>query len=160
MEVKNIDSIYQYTESILNSQDKSINQLNTKFNGFIIATGLLIRLSVDLKDEYSITKVIIGVLCIVILMVCVQGLLAKNKGKTCHPKVLLKSQYINKGNTFHQVIICKERSKVIDEYYSFMQTQQKKLNLVVGMFTFTIGIYSFTLFGLEPLIRNLIDMIS
>lgn len=154
---KNVNAIYEYTSSILLSNDNSLNRLDTKFSAFIGFATIFIRVSLDLNAEYIFTKTLIGIFCSLAIAICVWGLFSQNKGKVGSPEELLSKKYINKENVYHQILICKQRINAIKDYNVFMEQQQTKINSALVLFITAIFIYCSALFNAEPVIVTILN---
>ena len=78
-----LDTIYNYTESLIKAQEESLNRLDSKSSTFIGFSGVLIRLALDLPNNKIKTAVCIFAL--ITIGISSLGLTCKSTGETLTP---------------------------------------------------------------------------
>lgn len=138
-----LDTIYKYTESHIKAQEDSLNRLDLRFSTFIGFAGVLIRLAIDLPENTNhclkIGVCLFGTLTILFSAV---GLTAKQTGGAAHPEILMKDDWFEKEEAYHQAYIINGWIEVIREYEKIAKIKGQRLNLIVVLFTIATTLYA------------------
>ena len=147
-DLKNIDSIYNYTESHVKSLEESITRIDNRFNTFIGFSAVLIRLCLDLPRESFFLQIVLCLLCISAIIVGAIGLQAKEVGNVLHPSALMEDKYFEEDEVFRQCLIINDKIELINEYEKVIQKKGKRLNLIISLFSIAVILYGIGIIGL------------
>ena len=141
-----LNTIFQYTESLVKVQEDTLNRLDSKFSTFIGFSSVLVRLAMDLQDEHI--KVIVCCMGVVSIILGATGLMATVGGASLHPRTLLESEHLDDGEMAHQLLIVTDQIDLMSEYQSLMKRKHSRNNWMIGCFCLAIVFYGLGVSGL------------
>ena len=133
----NLDFFYEYTVSVFEGVNDSINILNTKMGAVIAFNGLLIRIISDMPDQRTYFHKLPCYTClgmkglsyfvlILSIWICVIGLLPKPRGEIAKPMHLLSECY-NSSIEDNKVFVLKGFQNSLNIYEEIRDQKSKML---------------------------------
>lgn len=137
----NSEIIYSHTQSLLKSQQESLNRLDTKMGAFLAFAGVLLRFAINLpgKEELAASPKLACNTCLLLqIIVCIAatvsavisglGLTAKPKGNVPGPKTLMKDDIYGLDQETLRCRIINTWAQTEEEYTSVGEQKGNLLN--------------------------------
>lgn len=154
-----LDTIYQYTESLLKAQEESRQRVNLRTGAFIGYIGVLLRLTLDLpntnkiitlplKHEFIISgfhlKIAISILCCAALVISVLALTIRFIGQeVIHPSALMSDEWFyNYTEDEHKSCIINSWISAMDKYEKIDKKRQIRFNITAALFTVAVILFA------------------
>jgi hypothetical protein len=151
-----IDSIYDYTNTVFERCEESLNRLDQKSSTFIGFSGILIRLILDLPENHEFMKGAVCLFSISAIILSTVGLFAKWTGKAPDPRLIIKEN-LDDDEFEHQMVIIDIKMKLVDEYKQIIKNKQRRTNLSIFCFCLAIICYGLIVSNLDTQIWIIIQ---